>query len=108
MKKNKNDDIHPLVFMFGGEFVEIVQDFEITTQIKIDEDHSQEIRMPMTVQGFLADCDGTFVYLSNDGEEISQALPVSSIKHIALIDLTDQEQDLLDEVPSPSDRSGYN
>jgi len=93
---------------FAGEYIQIVQDFEITTYINVSEDQSQEVRMPMTCTGFLMDLVDGMVYLSPDGENINQALPFDSVKHVEIVELKDAEQEALDEVPDPKNRSGYN
>jgi hypothetical protein len=104
MKKQVN----PFFETFAGEYVQIVQDFEITTYINVSEDQSQEVRMPMTCTGFLMDLVDGMVYLSPDGENINQALPFDSVKHVEIVELKDAEQEALDEVPDPKNRSGYN
>lgn len=93
---------------FAGEFLEIVQDFDVTTSFNMGEHGPQEVRMPMTVTGFLMDSDGEFLYLSPDGEEINQALPIDSIKHIGIVELKDPEQSILDDVPEPENDLGFN
>ncbi len=104
MKKTSN-----LYFdTFCGEYIQVVQDFEITTYITVSEDQSQEVRMPMTCTGFLMDLVEGVVYLSPDGENINQAIPYSSIKHTEIVELKDEAQEALDQVPEPNDRSGYN
>ena len=93
---------------FAGEFVEIVQDFEITTSFNQHEDHMHEVRMPMTVSGFVMDTDDEFIYLSPDGENVNQALPIHTIKHIGIVQASNELQDLLDSVPNPSDKKDFN
>ena len=94
---------------FTGKFVEIVQDFEITTSVNITEDGApMEMRMPMMVTGVVLDSDNEFLFLSQDGEEVNQALPINSIKHIQIIKASDQEDQILDMTPEPEDKSGYN
>lgn len=86
---------------FAGEFVEIVQDFEVTTNLNIVDDRVQEMRMPMTVSGFVMDSDGEFLYLSPEGEEINQALPIHTIKHICIVPVANPLQEMLDIVEPP-------
>lgn len=94
---------------FAGEFVEIVQDFEVTTSINATEEgYATEVRVPMTVTGFVMDSDGEFIYLSPDGENVNQALPINTIKHIAIVDLKDPLEEVLDDIPSPDSDKGYN
>jgi hypothetical protein len=93
---------------FVGEFVEIVQDFEITQSISISEDGPQELRVPMTVAGFVMDCDDRFVYLGPDGESVNQALPISTIKHIGIVDMKEPAPDAFEDLPDPEDKKNYN
>jgi hypothetical protein len=94
---------------FAGEHVEIVQDFEVTTQLHIDPESGTpaEIRMPMTVTGVVMDTDGEFLFLSADGQEVNQALPIWTIKHIGIVDTTDTMQAVLDSI-EPEDGNSYN
>lgn len=93
---------------FRGEYIQIVQDFEITMQMAISEDQAQEVRMPMTVTGFLMDHADGFLYLSPDGININQALPFESVKHVEILEVKDELAEALDEIPEPEDKSGYN
>jgi hypothetical protein len=93
---------------FRGEYIQLVQDFEVTTHFNVSEDHAQEVRMPMTVQGFLMDFTDGILYLSPDGININQALPFESVKHVEILELKDEIQEMLDETTPPEDRSGYN
>lgn len=93
--------------VFSGEMVEIVQDFEVTSNVSLTGDGEiQEIRMPMTVSGIVMDTDGEFLFLSNDGESVNQALPIHTIKHIGIVENTDALQEVLDDIETPS--GGYN
>lgn len=94
--------------IFTGEFVEIIQDFEITASFNIVEDHPQEVRMPMTVTGYLLDSDGDFLYLSRDGEGVDQALPLHTVKHIAIVEMKDASDEILDNTEPPETDMGYN
>lgn len=92
---------------FAGEMVEILQDFEVTMNVSLTGDGEvQEMRTPMTVSGILLDTDGEFLFLSNDGESVNQALPIHTIKHIGIVGNTDTLQEVLDEIDTPS--GGYN
>jgi len=94
---------------FCGELVEIVQDFDITSSFKVDQEgHMQEVRMPMTVSGFLMDIDDVFVYLSNDGAEVNQAIPMDTIKHIGIVEVKSEMEEMLDEADAPNDPHGFN
>jgi len=88
--------------MFVTEYVEIVQDYEITTSVNMTEEgHASEIRMPMMVTGFVLDSDGEFLFLSQDGEEVNQAIPISSIKNISIASVTDSTTEALDNIEPP-------
>lgn len=93
--------------MFAGEYIQVVQDFEITTYFNVSEDQSQEVRMPMTCTGFLMDYEDGMLYLSPDGENINQALPFSSVKHVEIVELKDEAQEMLDKIDIP-DGANFN
>lgn len=94
--------------VFATEFVEIVSNLNVTTSINVTEDGQPvPVEMPLTVTGFVMDVDDMFVYLSKDGENINQALPVDSIKHIAIIDFNNKSEELLDESDFPNDDGSY-
>ena len=63
--------------------------------------------MPLTVSGFVKDVDNMFVYLSKDGVEVDQGVPLNSIKHVAIIDVNKGSDDLLDESDFPNDEGSY-
>lgn len=87
---------------FCGEFCEIVQDYEITTQVSLTEEGAtNELRMPMTVVGFVMDSDEGFLFLSEDGEEVREALPISSIKHIRIVSVPNPLDSILDDIEVP-------
>jgi hypothetical protein len=93
--------------VFVSEFVEIVSDLNITTSITVNEEgQTQPVQMPLTVSGFVMDTDDAFVYLSQDGENINQALPINSIKHVAIVDVAAKDAEL-DEVDFPEDTGSY-
>jgi hypothetical protein len=101
-RKTNKEAIDPLLEIFINEYVEILQDYEVTTQVAMTEDGvAQPMRMPMTVTGYVMDSDGEFLYLSSNGEEVNQALPISSIKHIGIVQPNDPMQNALDEVETP-------
>lgn len=108
MRKTKKEDIHPLFQMFGGEYIQVVQDYDVPTQLNITEDGPTEMRMPVMVQGFLMDIFDNFMYLGSDGASVNQALPLDSIKHIEILEFTDEAQQILDDIPDPEDRGSYN
>lgn len=94
--------------VFATEFVEIVSNLNITTQVNMTDDGQiQPLEMPLTVAGFVMDVDEMFVYLSKDGENINQALPLDSIKHIAIVNFNEKNQEILDESDFPNDDGSY-
>jgi len=104
MKKSNNVFLN----VFVSEFVEIVSDLNITTSVNVSEEgHTQPIDVPLTISGFVMDADDLFVYLSQDGENINQALPIDAIKHIAIVDVAAQEEKILDSIEFPDDGSSY-
>lgn len=85
--------------VFVGEMVEILTDLKMESSIPVAEDIVQTVQVPLTVNGFVMDVDDTFVYLSPDGENVNQALPLNSIKHIAISEIKAPEDVLIDEMP---------
>jgi hypothetical protein len=105
MKKQIND----LFFdTFAGAWVEILQDYEVTTSVNMtSKGEAQQLRMPMTITGCVMETDGEFLFLSTDGQEVNQALPIHSIKHIGIINPIDPVQEILDNIDVP-DGQGFN
>lgn len=105
--KKKNGSI--FFEIFAGEYVEILTDLSIShTAQATEEGYISGPPMPMTVAGFVMDTDEYFIYLSPDGEQVNQALPVSAIKHIQIVEIKNELEQLLDEVPEPNNDAGYN
>jgi hypothetical protein len=91
--------------IFVNEYVEIVQDYEVTTNISLTTDGDvKEMRMPMTVSGMVKDSDDYFLFLSTDGHEINQAVPIESIKHIGIVKQSDPMLEMLDDVEPPDEK----
>jgi hypothetical protein len=105
MSKTKSKDL--FVKSFSLEYVEILTDMS-TRQIVEGNEGPEEIHLPMVVYGFVMDADDTFVYLSFDGENVNQALPMSIIKHIQIISEEDQLDEMLDQIGAPEGEQGYN
>lgn len=102
------EDSSQFLNVFGDEYVEIVTNLNITTSINVSEEgHVQPVEMPLTVSGFVKDVDNMFVYLSKDGVEVDQGVPLNSIKHVAIIDVNKGSDDLLDESDFPNDEGSY-
>lgn len=98
-------DVHSLVEAFAGEGV------EITTRVTLNtgeptEDNPAAI-IPLIIQGFFLDCDGMFVYISDDGENIDHAIRLSDVIHIGRIKQVDEYDEALEIDPPESDK-GYN
>ena len=94
---------------FAGEFVEVILDLEVTHNINLDGDgHPHEMKMPLTLQGFIMDADDDFIYLSPDGVNVNQAFPRRDLKHIAIVEPVNPLQEILDEIPEPDSSTGYN
>ncbi len=94
--------------MFAGEFVEIITDLKIPQSINVDQEgNTTEVQMPLTVNGFFMDIDDNFVYLSPDGENVKQSIPVNSIKYIEIVNLEQEAEEMLDNIPEP-DSGSYN
>jgi len=105
MKKPKTNFFE----LFRGEYCEMILGLEVTTSITLDDSGSpQQVRMPLTVTGFVMDVDDQFLYLSPDGININQAFPMNELKHIQIVDVQDEVDQALDEASPPEDDRGYN
>lgn len=105
MKKAK---VNVFLTVFASEFVEIISDLNLTTNIQVSEEgHTTPVDMPLTVTGFVMDVDDLFVYLSHDGENVNQALPILSVKHVAIVDINAKMDEALDEFDLPDEGSEY-
>lgn len=96
--------------IFAGEFLEIITDLSVVQSGNLGEE-GQFIpgpATPMIVNGFLMDCDAMFAYLSVDGEEVDQALPISSIKHVQITQIKSELDNILDEMPDPDPDTAVN
>lgn len=105
MKKGNN------VFFetFAGEYCEVILDVQIPSSFNIgSEGELHEMKMPLTINGFVMDADDMFIYLSADGESVNQAFPIKELKHIAIVEVKNPLQELLDEIPEPKDKKEYN
>lgn len=95
--------------IFVGEPVEIVTSLEVPSQFKMSEDGElTEIKLPMTVQGYIMDMDDDFIYLSSDGSNANQAVPVLDVKHIQIVSEQDEVEAIIDDIPDPEDGSHFN
>lgn len=104
MKKSNN------VFFetFAGEYCEVILDVQIPSSFNLTEGEMHEVKMPLTVNGFVMDADDVFIYLSTDGESVNQAFPIKDLKHISIVEVKNPLQELLDEIPEPKNDKGYN
>lgn len=94
---------------FAGELVEIISDLQVTQSISISEEGAiAGPSTPMLINGFVADIDDIFLYLSEDQQNINQAIPITSIKHIQVVNIKTELDQLLDEFPEPESDTGYN
>lgn len=94
--KPKSDDVFFQAFI--GEFVEVILDFKVPQNIQVGpENEMTMIEGPLTTAGFVLDKDDLFLLLSDDGENVSQAIQLKDIKHICIVDLDLAKQDELDE-----------
>lgn len=73
MTKKKKDLFYD---NFIGEFIMIIT----------DESGQSDANMVNGFTGFLLDADDTYYYLGHTGESISQAVPISKVRHISIID----------------------
>lgn len=106
MKKSVNRFLETFV----GEFIEVITDMNVIQSMAIDSEGTpvEGPPMPMIVNGFLMDCDDTFAYLSTTGEEVNQAIPMSCIKHVQIVDVKNEIEEMLDTIPDPGPGSTFN
>lgn len=88
--------------VFGGEFVEIVHTLEVPLSIEVEEGHTHDIKVPLTLNGFVMDVADGWVFLSPDGENVNQAVPLGDVRHIAIIDVTEEPEETF---PEPSNKN---
>lgn len=94
---------------FIGEYVNVTINLEVTSSINLSEDgHAHEIRIPLTITGFMMDFDGEFIYLSPDGKDVNQAFLKSDLKHIEILKIKDEMEQALDDVEAPESEKDYN
>ena len=89
--------------VFCGEMVEIITDLDVIQTVKVSEDNEAipGPAIPMVVNGFLMDIDEKWLYLSQNGEQVNEALPIDAIKHIAIIDVQKELNQAFDNLPDP-------
>ena len=109
MKKKSTGDI--FLQNFAGEFVEVILDMKVPQNIEVNaEGEVITVEGPLSVAGFVLDSDENFLFLSEDGENVNQAIQLKDIKHIAISTVTEKDplidERLLDE-ETPEDGS-YN
>jgi len=95
---------------FVSEYIEIITDMQTVQSMKIDSEGNitDGPPIPMIVNGFLLDCDDTFVYLSSSGETVDQAIPLDSIKHVQIVEIKSELDSYLDTIPDPEKETDYN
>ena len=95
---------------FAGEFLEIITDIKVIQTLTIGSEGEtvEGPEMPMIVNGFLMDCDDLFAYLSTTGEEVNQCIPIDSIKHVQIVDIKNEIDEMLDSIPDPDPGSTFN
>lgn len=93
---------------FVGEYVEIIMDFQVTSSVQLDQEGTaQQLQTPLTVSGFFMDFQEGLIYLSPDGENVNQAIPFNSMKHIAIIDIVNEMDQLIDQGDIPGNDGEY-
>lgn len=95
--------------IFNGEFVEIITDLQViqSVQMSTDNEVTSMPPTPLIINGFLMDNDNTFLYLSKDGVQVNQAIPLDSVKHIEIIDIKKAINQVLDDIPDPDETGEY-
>lgn len=90
-----------LLDTFVTEYVEIITDLQSPQFMTMDENGQPSAgpSIPMVIAGFFMDMDEGFIYLSSSGEEVDQALPVQTIKHIQITPVPTADEETVFEVP---------
>lgn len=103
MKKSMFLDI------FIGEYVVLIVNLDVTESITVSEEgHTTPVNSKMTLEGFLLDMDNEFIYLSDNGEEVTEAVRRDDLRYIKRVDVKNPLEEMLDQAAEPENDTGYN
>jgi hypothetical protein len=103
MKKSQFLDI------FIGEYVLVIINLDVVESITVSEEgHTSPVNSKMSVEGFILDMDNEFIYMSNNGEEVTECFRREDLRYIKRIEVKDGYDHLMDAIEAPEDDKGYN
>lgn len=91
--------------VFAGEYVQIITSVSDNVLIPTEDGGQHPVEAPLLISGFVMDNDGVFIYLSEDGENVNQAVTLTAIQHIGIVDLSAKEAEPMDDIDIPDDSS---
>jgi hypothetical protein len=80
---------------FVGEYVQIITDVKFNSAGS----PNKQAGAPLIIEGILMDADDQYVYLSQDGSEIRQALKSDVIVYVQISGPSDEFSEFLGEIP---------
>lgn len=95
MKKVKASEVVTSRFfeIFCGEYIQIIIDKEIET-VEQSENHTKQTKIPVAINGYLADEDDQFLYIGYMPDSINQAVRKDYVIHVEV----SEEQSIMDEL----------
>lgn len=93
--------------IFIGEYVQMMTNIIVSGHQQIGEDVF-ECQDAIKVRGWLVDMDDKYFYFGTKRGDILQSLKQDSVVHIAIVDATDPEQDVLNAMPDPETEEEIN
>ena len=93
----KSAPVDTFLLAFQGELVEMIVDIDSSGK-------------RLSSLGYVVDVDDNFVYLSSEASSnlISQAVQKSKILHCLVVKEMDEYEEMLDSIPTPKKKEGYN
>lgn len=92
---------------FIGEYVQVTTDMKASEQVS-NEDGSVFRESPLVFEGFLLDEDKDFYFLGMSPDEVQHAVKKICVKHISIVPTRSIYDDLLESLPEPNKKEGFN
>lgn len=95
--------------IFIGEYVLMIVNLDVVESITVNEEgQTAPITSKMSLEGFLLDMDNEFIYLSDNGEEVTEAVKREDLRYIKRVDVKNPLEEMLDQAAEPENDTGYN
>jgi len=91
---------------FSGQKVIITTN--MSSNVSAQDDNGNSLTVPIFYEGILLDYDNEWLYLSDNAQEINQAVPRSAVIHIGINEDKDVFEEILDEMGDPSRKEDVN